>query len=390
MMIRVCVALILWAGVLARVTAGYGDKPDSLPTWAERGVLVMTNVCRMAPVAYRNEFIGADTTILNPLDYPAVDPVYMHPDLSRSAHAHAIDMAYDCGMQHNSCDGTSWDTRIKSYYTVSGWIAENIARGQSSPQAAVRTWVYDRGAADRSGGDGHRKNIMNAVYRDQGAGHAYSSSHYWCQDFGKGAATGFPPHTIPAACHLFLQSGSTAFLCNYFDDGGGAPQSVTLVLDGTAHAMSLDKGAAAGGTYEVSLPRGSACRRYYFEAVDSKGAAWRYPSSGTLITYGEGSCERDYEPPGAVGERRTMAPSHSDPIRARITDGVLRLGVASHVPGPYHIRVVHPNGRVLLTRRSATGAFTTVLPAGSGVYLIDSRTHSGRRMTVCVPYAGGD
>jgi hypothetical protein len=154
--------------------------------------------------------------------------------------------------------------------------------------------------------------------------------------------------------------------------------------------MSLDKGAAAGGTYEVSLPRRSACRRYYFEAVDSKGAAWRYPSSGTLITYGEGPCERDYEPPGAVGERRTMAPSHSDPIRARITDGVLRLRIASHVPGPYHIRVVHPNGRVLLTRRSATGAFTTVLPAGSGVYLIDSRTHSGRRMTVCVPYAGGD
>ncbi|MBD3241649.1 MAG: hypothetical protein GF331_13750, partial [Chitinivibrionales bacterium] len=229
MPVRKLAASVLISGMLYAVFAGYGDKLDSLPTWAERAVLVMTNVCRMAPVAYRNEYIGNIATILDPSVYPAVDPVYWHPDLALAAHDHAIDMAYNCGMQHNSCDGTEWNERISSYYTVSGWIAENVSRSQTSPQAAVRTWVYDRGVADGQEGDGHRRNIMNEVYRDIGTGHAYESSDYWCEDFGRGTSSDFPPHAIPAACHLFLESGSTAFLCNYFDNDGAAPQSVTLV-----------------------------------------------------------------------------------------------------------------------------------------------------------------
>jgi hypothetical protein len=60
--------------------------------------------------------------------------------------------------------------------------------------------------------------------------------------------------------------------------------------------MSLDLGVAASGTYAASVAVGSGCRGHHLVAVDAAGGSWRYPASGELQTYGEGSCADDWVP----------------------------------------------------------------------------------------------
>ena len=38
------------------------------------------------------------------------------------------------------------------------------------------------------------------------------------------------------------------------------------------------------------------CRSYHFEATTQGGLLWRFPASGELRTFGDGSCAEDYTP----------------------------------------------------------------------------------------------
>jgi hypothetical protein len=64
----ICCLLLTAAGAQQR---GYGDKWDSVPSLRERQLLVLTNACRMAPVQYRDAYIGSGYQILLPANYPA-------------------------------------------------------------------------------------------------------------------------------------------------------------------------------------------------------------------------------------------------------------------------------------------------------------------------------
>jgi hypothetical protein len=280
---------------LFAAAAGYGERVDSLPNWQERAVIVLTNECRMAPSYYRDSIMRV-TGILQPANYPAVNPVFWHLGLNRSARDHTVDMAYNCGMVHNSCDGTAWDARIKSYYTVSGMIAENLAYGQTTPQQVVYTWLWDNGAADKAGRDGHRQNIMGAAYRDIGTGFV-SRGSYWTEDFGGGSSVTHPRRKVAGACHLFRSAGRTAFLLNYYDAAAKAPRSVRVLIDGARSNLSLESGAASRGTYAVSVPAVSRCRTYWFEVIDGDGVLQRHPADGKYMTWGEGGCSLDYISP---------------------------------------------------------------------------------------------
>lgn len=111
--------------------------------------------------------------------YPAAAPVQWNEALAKAASGHSKDMATNNYFSHTSLDGRSPGTRI----TAAGynWSAygENIAAGQSTMDAALTAWLKS---------PGHCKNIMNARYKDYGAGCAYTSSSryrtYWTQDFG--------------------------------------------------------------------------------------------------------------------------------------------------------------------------------------------------------------
>ncbi len=274
--------------------SGYGDPQDTLPSAFEREVLVMTNAVRMAPGAFKDTYI-AGSSILSESMYPSVAPLLYNHDLSRAARFHSVEMAKNCGMIHNSCDGSSFSARVKSFYTSSSSIAENIATGKTTGLQTVIQWLRDdvQGvpAADGSGNDGHRKNIMNAVYKELGVGYAYNASrqwyHFWTQDFGAGKVTMVK---VPAGCYLKQTSTTITFAANYYDPSGSSPKSAEVIVDNTVKTMSLMLGTAAKGTWKYTMTDDKKTHCYYFVFTDGSGEKIRFPATATLTTGNELSC----------------------------------------------------------------------------------------------------
>lgn len=294
------------AGDPGGTPAGYGVPVDGFPGWRERALLVLTNAVRLSPIAYRDRYAADFSPSLSTAGalsgYPAAGPLRWNQALNRAAREHSVDMGRNGCFQHDSCDGTSWSTRIAGYYKLSGSMGENIAAGYpgpADPRYAMSMWLCDASGgnccADRAGCDGHRSNIMNGGFRAMGPGHAHVSGNYqnyWTQDFG--GASDAPALPLVDGSHVFFPAGRITFLANFVD--AAAPRSLDLVLSGSAVTMSLDLGAAASGTYAASVAVGSGCRGYHFVVVDAAGGSWRYPASGELQTYGEGSCADDWVP----------------------------------------------------------------------------------------------
>lgn len=101
----------------------------------------------LAPEEYRDKYLGV-TGILLPATYPAVHPLYFDLALAQVARGHSIDMGDNCGMQHNSCDGTTFANRLKAVYPSSA-IGENIATTQKSGFSAVKAWLLDNVGAQQ-------------------------------------------------------------------------------------------------------------------------------------------------------------------------------------------------------------------------------------------------
>lgn len=340
---------------------GNGDCPaeyPSHPNWRERSVLVMTNLCRSDPTAFRDEYIG-DYDILRPQNYPAVKPVYRDLDLNRVARTHSVDMAENCGMQHNSCDNTRWSDRIKEYYTDSYTLAENISTGETTPLGAVVQWVFDGDsipAADNSDYDGHRANIMSSSYQEMGVGYAYGSNewyHFWTQDFGGGQSE-FGYHPIVAGTHLFLSNNKTDFIANYYDSTGSAPQTAQVIIEGESHVLTLLMGGVDNGAYAVSVAEADSCRNYYFQFVDANGTDWRYPAYGVLCTYREGGCDRNYTPPESLSQGiiQIGGPVRSVPdVRIAAFPNRIEFQVRNVWEGLFKIEVYDVQGRRVWKRQ---------------------------------------
>ncbi len=290
------------------------------PCWQEMALLTLTNACRVAPREYRDRFLNV-SGILEPNAYPPVNPVHYNEELNRSARAHALDMARNCGLQHSSCDGTKWSARIRSYYQAGAGIAENIAYSRMMPQETLVQWLLDAvnqtPAADKSGNDGHRRNIMNGAYTEIGCGYATgprgyrdSNNPYWVQDFGNGESA-HQNHMISAASHLFLENDLITFMAVYHDRSNAPPATARCVVDGQAYKLEMTLGNGARGAYELHMPATSACRPYYFEFVNDNGIVERFPSDGVLVTFGEGDCRAWYSAGSsvrrAVSRKRDLA-----------------------------------------------------------------------------------
>ena len=82
-------------------------------------------------------------------------------------------MLEDGYFEHESADGTSFDARIKRYYSDSGWqrwaVGEALlsSSAQISAREIVATWLDSRP---------HREVILSSVYRETGLGVFYSPS----------------------------------------------------------------------------------------------------------------------------------------------------------------------------------------------------------------------
>jgi hypothetical protein len=106
--------------------------------------------------------------------FPAVAPLYSNHALNQAARYHAADMASDCGLQHDSCDGTSFSDRIHSFYPAVRYIGENIAynsvSGAEMPWYIVSLFLCDAPFGGVCAADdqpfsviGHRMNSMKKV-----------------------------------------------------------------------------------------------------------------------------------------------------------------------------------------------------------------------------------
>lgn len=103
-------------------------------------------------------------------------PLKLNVELSRVARIKSEDMRDKNYFDHNSPTyGSPFDMMRKFgiSFTAAG---ENIAAGQTSPQAVVTGWMNS---------PGHRQNILNPNYTEIGVGYAAGGSyrHYWTQEF---------------------------------------------------------------------------------------------------------------------------------------------------------------------------------------------------------------
>ena len=110
--------------------------------------------------------------------FSAAAPLAANAQLTQAAQGHAADMAARNYFSHTSQDGRTMAQRVTA--TGYAWrsIGENIAAGQSTPEAVVAGWLKS---------EGHCRNIMNANFKELGVGYAAGGSygHYWVQDFGR-------------------------------------------------------------------------------------------------------------------------------------------------------------------------------------------------------------
>lgn len=145
-------------------------------------------------------------------------------ELDTAADRYSADMANQDFFSHTGKDGSSPRTRIeKAGYT--GWTTwgENIAAGQTTPEAVVNGWMNS---------SGHRANILNPKFTHMGLGYTYLANdtgrvnyrHYWVQTFGAGDPT---PGTYVA------ESGSTTTPTTFATEPSVKGVSFDRPADGT-------------------------------------------------------------------------------------------------------------------------------------------------------------
>ena len=338
--------------------AGYGDKEGIYPNVNERVLHVLTNMARMAPQSFDDDYL------LNGIldSYTAVHPLYLDQTLSKLARYHSEDMAHNGYGFHKEAGGhyssklqnppdtifngdvvqfidslISFGERVKGVndsnfnYTESSSTSENVAWVYSSsgnvPIRFFNNWLNSTG---------HRNNIFNASRYEMGNGFVPNDTiKYWSGDtwiiktfnsdkaglatqvLGKGTEINVGPIFSGVGAdsiHTLLtniggnetwskeENSTTSYLANYYDPGKN-PISADLILEGTRIALDLHMGSADAGTYTYSETTGG-CKNFYFEFKDANNKTWTYPETTYLGT----SSECDF------GAERGLTSNYVEPI----------------------------------------------------------------------------
>lgn len=77
---------------------------------------------------------------------------------------------------HTRPDGSDCFSILDKYGIPQGWVGENIAAGQRTPEEVVAAWMSS---------EGHRENILNPNFKKVGVGYYKGGGygHYWVQIF---------------------------------------------------------------------------------------------------------------------------------------------------------------------------------------------------------------
>jgi uncharacterized protein YkwD len=108
-------------------------------------------------------------------------PLAMDSMLRCSSRLHSEDMYVRDFFDHTNPDGLDPFERMDDAGFNGGWMGENIAYGQPSPEEVMQAWVDS---------DGHCSNIMNPNFTLIGVGYYpgganwQDGQHFWTQNFG--------------------------------------------------------------------------------------------------------------------------------------------------------------------------------------------------------------
>lgn len=110
--------------------------------------------------------------------FSAVPPVRLRAELGRAAHAQALDMAQRGFMSHTGSDGTTPGDRVKRAQYEWRAVAENVAAGQATADAAVQSWLDS---------PGHCTNLMSEKFTEMGVAYVVNLKRpegiFWSQVF---------------------------------------------------------------------------------------------------------------------------------------------------------------------------------------------------------------
>lgn len=98
-------------------------------------------------------------------------PVDVDARLTAAAQEHSEDMNSRDYMSHHSPEGEGPGERAERH-GYHAWGAENVAKGQTSPEQVMNAWMNS---------EGHRRNILNCGLESIGVGEA---GYAWTQKFG--------------------------------------------------------------------------------------------------------------------------------------------------------------------------------------------------------------
>jgi hypothetical protein len=183
---------------------------------------------------------------------------------------------FECG-----ADGTSAGNRVRLF--ASSYRGENIAYGRSDPVSIFYLWFHEPDSSSECGfryANGHRYNILSGNSSVIGIGQW--DTHY-TQDFGSGGN----PDGLVSGVHYPRTGSSLELRANWYRAGG--PTTAQVNIDGTCHAMTLERGTEDNGTWLTEVGGLSGCQRYYFHFTDD-GEDLFYPTTGS---YGIG-CSTDW------------------------------------------------------------------------------------------------
>jgi uncharacterized protein YkwD len=146
------------------------DEDTWMDDWAAREdeVIALTNAARDEGACCGGE--GC---------FDPAPPLELDPALRKSARAHALDMSERGYFAHDSPDGLSPFDRMREAGFMGCRMGENIAAGQPTASAVVRSWLSS---------PGHCANMLSPSFDRIGVGHhpatAGNTSPIWVQNFG--------------------------------------------------------------------------------------------------------------------------------------------------------------------------------------------------------------
>lgn len=215
---------------------------------------------------------------------PPSPPLTRNELLDEAGRKHSLDMAVNGYFDHISQDGRSPGDRITAEGYVWWTVGENIAAGQTSVEQVFDAWMNS---------SGHRKNILNANFREMGLGHISLAGtlyiHYWTQTFGTEWAKRNDP--APSCDNISVGAGSgaagdpptqapTATASGSCTPGPSADCQGANLDEMDLSELDLRRANFRGASLRDALLSGARLQRASFRGADLSGA----DLSGAVIT----------------------------------------------------------------------------------------------------------